>query len=39
MREYIDDVISNMDYNFSDTITQATIEYTEIMGYEVKDSK
>ena len=35
----IGDIISEMDYNFSDTTTQADIEDTEILGYEVTDSR
>lgn len=32
-------IIDEMDYNFSDTTTQADIEDTEILGYEVMDSR
>jgi hypothetical protein len=32
-------IIDEMDYNFSDTTTQADIEDTEILDYEVVDSK
>ena len=35
----IGDIISEMDYDFSDTTTQADIEDTEILGYEVTDSR
>ncbi len=35
----ISDVINDMDYNFSDTTTQATIEDTEIIDYEITDSR
>jgi flagellar assembly factor FliW len=32
-------VLDEMDYDFTDTTTQAVIEDTEILGYEVIDSK
>jgi hypothetical protein len=35
----IGDIIDEMDYDFSDTTTQADIEDTEILGYEVTDSR
>jgi hypothetical protein len=35
----IGDIVNEMDYNFSDTTTKATIEDTEILDYEVTDSK
>jgi len=35
----VDEVISELDYDFSDTTTQATVEDTEITDYEVVDSK
>ena len=33
------DIVNEMDYNFTDTTTQATIEDTEILDFEVVDSK
>ena len=33
------DVVNELDYNFTDTTTQATIEDTEIQGFEIEDSK
>ena len=33
------DVIDEMDYSFADTTGQATIEDTEILGFEITDSK
>ena len=35
----IGNIIDEMDYNFTDTTTQATIEDTTIEDYEVIDSK
>lgn len=35
----IADVIDEMDYSFADTTGKATIEDTEILDYEVTDSK
>lgn len=35
----VDDVVSELDYNFSDTTGQATVEDTEIQGHELTDSK
>jgi len=35
----LDDVISEMEYDFSDTTTHADIEDTEILDYEITDSK
>ncbi len=32
-------ILDEMDYSFSDTTTRAEIEDTEIVDYEVKDSK
>ena len=32
-------VINEMDYNFTDTTTQADIEDTEILDYDVTDSR
>ena len=32
-------IIDELDYDFTDTTTQATIEDTEINGYEVIDSR
>ena len=33
------EVISEMDYDFTDTTTTATIEDTEILDYEITDSR
>ncbi len=35
----VSDVINELEYNFSDTTTQATVEDTEIIDYEITDSK
>jgi len=35
----IGNIVNELDCNFSDTTTQATIEDTEITNYEVIDSK
>ena len=35
----IDEVLENMDYNFTSTNDKAEIEDTEIVDWEVKDSK
>ena len=35
----ISEIINEMDYDISDTTTKATIEDTEIIDYEVVDSK
>jgi hypothetical protein len=35
----IGDIISELDYEISDTTTQATIQDTEILDYEVTDSR
>lgn len=35
----VGDIVDEMNYEFSDTTTQATIEDTEILDYEVVDSK
>ena len=35
----VGDVIGDMDYEFIDQTTQATIEDTEILDYDVVDSK
>ncbi len=35
----IGDIVNEMDYEFRDTTTQATIEDTEIIDYELIDSK
>ena len=35
----ISEIINELDYEFSDTTTKATIEDTEIVNYEVIDSK
>ncbi len=35
----IGDIIDEMDYNFTDTTTTADIEDSEILDYEVVDSK
>jgi hypothetical protein len=35
----VEDVLSEMDYNFSDTTGSATIEDTNITAWEVDDSK
>jgi len=35
----VGDVIGDMDYEFTDQTTQATIEDTEILDYDVVDSK
>ena len=35
----LDEVLSEMGYDFEDTTTKATIEDTELMEWEVKDSK
>ena len=35
----VSDVINELDYNFSDTTTQATIEDTEILDFEIMDSR
>lgn len=32
-------IIDELEYDFADTTTQATIEDTEILDYEVKDSR
>ena len=37
--EEISHILDEMDYNFSDTTGNATIEDTEILDYEIKDSK
>ena len=34
----LETIIDEMDYDFTDTTTQATIEDTEILEYEVIDS-
>lgn len=35
----VGDIIDEMEYDFNDTTTQATVEDTEILDYEVVDSK
>ena len=35
----LEEVIDEMDYDFSDTTTKATVEDTEMIDYEVIDSK
>ena len=35
----IDEVIQEMDYNFTSDTEGADIDYTEIMDYEITDSK
>ncbi len=35
----VSEIIDEMDYNFSDTTTQATIEDTEILDFEIMDSR
>lgn len=35
----IGEIINEMEYEFTDTTTQATIEDTEIRDYEVEDSR
>ena len=33
------EIIDELDYHFSDTTTKATVEDTEIVDYEITDSK
>ena len=35
----IDQIINELEYDFNDTTTQATVEDTEIIGYDIVDSK
>jgi hypothetical protein len=35
----VSEVVNELDYSFSDTTGKATVEDTEILDYEVKDSK
>ncbi len=35
----VNDIIDELEYDFTDTTTQATVEDTEITDYEVIDSK
>lgn len=35
----VSEVLDELDYNFADTTTKAEIEDTEILDYEVMDSK
>ena len=35
----VGEIVDELEYEISDTTTQATIEDTEITNYEVKDSK
>lgn len=35
----IGDILDEMEYDFTDTTTKATIEDTEIVDYEVTDSR
>ena len=35
----ISEIIDELDYDFTDTTTKATIEDTEIIDYEIIDSK
>lgn len=35
----VGEIIDDLEYEFTDTTTQATIEDTEIIDYEVVDSK
>jgi len=35
----VSEVVNELDYNFDDTTTKATVEDTEIVGYEVTDSR
>ncbi len=35
----ISDIINEMDYNFTDTTTTADIEDSEILEYDITDSK
>jgi hypothetical protein len=35
----VSEIIDELDYHFCDTTTKATIEDTEILDYEITDSK